>query len=64
MSKVKHEFEHSKAELTALNEKYSHLVHSSKEAEDNPKTSSVDNLLKAEDIRVAFRSGTVRREEF
>jgi hypothetical protein len=63
MSKVKHEFE-CKAELTALNEKYRHLVHSSTEAEDTPKTSSVDNLLKAEDIRVSFRIGTVRREEF
>ena len=51
-SKVKHEFESCKTNLTSLQEKYSCLVRSSKEAEEKAESLSRENALKTDEIRL------------
>ena len=50
--KVKHDFESCKANLTSLQEEYSCLVRSSKEAEETADNLSRENALKTEEIRL------------
>jgi myosin protein heavy chain len=52
MTKVKHELEQCKTDLTTLHENYSDLVQSAKEAQNAADNSSRENTLKTEEIRV------------
>ena len=52
MSKFRQEFELCKTENASLHEKYSSLVHSSKEAKETAGNLSRENLLKTDEIRV------------